>query len=193
MKHCSHKRKTIALLALDEVAGREAEELRSHLQSCEGCRRYFEEISTVTKKIATVEMSFEVEASEAFHREVMARVRGAESKTLRGIARGIGQNWRVVLPVTVSAGCAVLLLWVRIQAHVSNVMPKPIAPEATHVVAARAANANADVPPTLGNYQMAANQSLQTFDTLLNREAMKTIPAGPIYTVAELTMADGGQ
>ncbi|MGH7941084.1 MAG: hypothetical protein ACREFR_08450 [Limisphaerales bacterium] len=54
------------------------------------------------------------------------------------------------------------------------------------------ANPIAVVAPTLGNYQMAADQSLKKFDELLNREAKISEAAAPVYTASQLTMADAG-
>lgn len=189
MKPCSNRRKAIALLALDELDARDAGTLRSHFRSCEGCRQYFEEISVVTKRMTSVEMTYDVEASDAFHRKVMFRLRGKEAKSLWEIVRLVGKriHWRLGLPVT---AVLVIIIAIRVQVHVSNVAPKPIGRPAQIVAAA---DASAAVAPTLGNYQMAADQSLQKFDAFLNREATKTIPGGPVYRVSALTMADGAE
>lgn len=190
MKPCSNRRKPIALLALDELNGREARQLRSHIQSCEGCRHYWEEISAVTLKMAAVENTSEIEASDAFHRRVVARLREQESSRQRNIAGllGILLNWRVALPAT--AVCVVLIVGLHAQRQV-NVQPQASAPRPNHI--ALTANANADVPPTIGNYQMAADQSLQKFDELLNQEAKEPPPSVPTYIASTLTLADMSQ
>lgn len=190
MKPCSNRRNAIALLALDEVEGQEAEELRSHLQSCEGCRNYFREISAVTRKMADVEMTSDVETSEAFHRKVMSRLREQQSAGLWDVVKMVGRriDWRVGLPVT-----AVWILFIcAFYFHLApfKVAPGSIPPRPAQIAAP---DASANVAPTLGNYEMAANQSLQTFDELLNLEATKATSGARDYTVSELTMADGAE
>ncbi len=190
MRPCLRKRKAVVLLTLDELDAREAEALRSHLQSCEGCRNYFGEISATTKKLAARAMTSDVEASDAFHGRVMSRLCARESETVWEIARMAGRriNWRLGLPVA-----AILIVFVSGLFYQGglNVARKPIAPRPIQIVAAPAAGA--DVAPTLGNYEMAANESLQKFDAFLNQEATERLPAGPVYTESELRMADGAK
>jgi hypothetical protein len=178
----------IALLALNELEDRQAQDLRSHLQSCEGCRRYFEEISVVTEKMAAVENTSEIEASSAFHRKVVAQLHAQESPTGRKIAGMLGNllNWRLALPAT--AICVMLMIDARIQRQISNIPPQPRVPIPTHIV-----SADPDVPPTIGNYQMAADQSLQKFDELLNQEAKQGPPPIRAYTASTLTLVDVSQ
>src|SRR5262245_44771766 len=47
MKPCDENRQPIAWLVMGALDDESACELRSHLQTCEGCRAYFEEISHV--------------------------------------------------------------------------------------------------------------------------------------------------
>src|SRR5205823_5908678 len=56
MKPCSNKRKLVALLAADALNANEERELRDHLETCEGCRTYLQEISNVTQKLGSVEI-----------------------------------------------------------------------------------------------------------------------------------------
>ena len=190
MKPCSNRRKPIALLALNELDDQKAQPLRSHLQSCIGCRQYFEEISTVTGKMAAVESTSEIEASDAFHRSVVVRLRGQESagRKIMGLLGNL-LNWRVALPAT--AVCVVLIIGLRAQRQILNVQPQPPAPMQRQIVSAP--DATTGVPPTVGNYQMAADQSLQKFDELLNQEAKEPPPPVPTYTASTLTLADMSQ
>jgi anti-sigma factor RsiW len=193
MKPCSNRRKAIALLALDELDDPEAQELRSHVQSCEGCRHYLEEISAVTEKMAMVENNIEIEASDAFHRNVIARLRVEESAAGRKITGLLGNllNWRVALPATATAICVVLMIGLRAHRQMPNVQPHPPTPTPSRIVSAP--DVNTVVPPTIGNYQMAADQSLQKFDELLDQEAKQLPPPMPAYTASTLTLADMAQ
>lgn len=186
MKPCSDKRKLIALLALDELDARETQELKSHLQSCEGCRNYLEEISTVKEKLAVVECTSEIETSEAFHRNLVSRLRKEESAAGWGIASIFGGllSWRVALPV--AAVCVVLIIGLQVQRQAPGVRPQP--PTPNQIVSAP--DDIADVAPSIGNYQIAADESLQTFDELLNREAKMSLAPVPADKVSMPDLAD---
>ena len=63
MKPCFSKRKLIAWLALGELDARRAQDLRAHIRTCDGCRRYLEGISTVGERLAASKTEPEIEAS----------------------------------------------------------------------------------------------------------------------------------
>jgi anti-sigma factor RsiW len=191
MKPCSNRRKSITLLALEELDEREAQELRSHLQACEGCRQYLEEISAVMEKMAVAVNNSEIEASDAFHRNVVARLRAVESASGRNIAGLLGDllNWRVAVPA--AAICVVLVIGLCVQRQVSNVQTQQPGPRPAQSVSA--AEAKADVAPTIGNYQTAVDQSLQKFDELLDREAKQAPPPVPSYSASTFTLGDLGE
>jgi len=48
MKPCAQNRKLIVWLSLNVLDASQARQLRAHLETCEGCRRYLAEISNVT-------------------------------------------------------------------------------------------------------------------------------------------------
>src|SRR5437764_307613 len=158
MKPCSNKRKLIAWLALDALKARQARDLHAHLESCEGCRRYYEEISQVTETLTVSEIRPDVQASEFFHRKVVAKLRPEESASAWGSSvaylRGTILNWRVALPVVVTAAALLAALSLherrlQVSSHKNS-----------RVQSASAADWKTDLPPTIANYQMIANQSL---------------------------------
>ncbi len=187
MKPCSNNRKLIALLAIDELDACQARELRAHLQSCEGCRRYLDEMWDVTKKLAARETAVEIKTSESFHRKVVARLRAEEKvsvwETIKAIPAML--NLRVALPVL--AVVVALAVGLGIQHRQSSVVVSP--PPAPKPVASAPAAGIASAP-TIANYQIAVSQSLQTFDDLLTRQAKTPLPPAPIYTVSMLAVAD---
>ena len=75
MKACSKNRKLLAWLALGELDARRAGELRAHIQTCDGCRYYLEEVSAVTDRLATVDMTADMQASESFHGRLVTSLR----------------------------------------------------------------------------------------------------------------------
>jgi anti-sigma factor RsiW len=67
MKPCSRNRKLLAWLALGELDSHRAAALREHVESCDGCRRYLAEMSSVTDSLTVDEGTPEIQATEAFH------------------------------------------------------------------------------------------------------------------------------
>ncbi|HEY1788784.1 MAG TPA: hypothetical protein VGJ73_11535 [Verrucomicrobiae bacterium] len=143
----------------------------------------------MTEKLALEDSTHEIEASDAFHRTVVARLRAQESSQWRitGLPGNL-LNWRVVLPG--AAVCVALIIGLH-DRQMSDLPLRSSVPTPGRMVSTR--NADADVLPTIGNYQMAAEQSLQEFDDLLNREAKLPPPPAPSYRVSTLTLADVGQ
>jgi hypothetical protein len=185
MKPCSRNRNLIAWLALDELDVRKARELRTHLEDCEGCRRYLAEISNVTEKLGTVEIAPDVQTSESFHRRVVARLRAEKSRsvweTLAMQFRGTMLNWRFALPMIGAA--AALIAALTIYERRPGVASPPVKPDGKSV---SVADLKSDLPPTIANYQMVANESLDKLDELLTRQGDRNPSPVPIYTVANV-------
>src|SRR5690349_11877876 len=99
MKPCSNNRKPLALLAVDALSVSEEHELRAHLQTCESCRAYLQEISNVTQKLRAVELGSEIQTSEAFHQRVVRSLMAHESASVLAQLRAALSNWRVALPL----------------------------------------------------------------------------------------------
>src|SRR5712671_5738849 len=57
-KPCDRYRQSICLLASGTLADQEKAEAQTHLASCAGCRKYFDEIKAVTAPLANWERSF---------------------------------------------------------------------------------------------------------------------------------------
>lgn len=180
MKPCSNQRKRITLLALDELNFLEAKKLRLHLQACEGCRRYLEEISVVKESLSAGEAALDIATSESFHRKMLARLQAEEKVSLWESVKALPAvpGLRVALPVL--AVFVALAVGLGMQHRQSTVaIPPPPHP-----------NPMASTPaPTIANYQFAINQSMQAFDDLLNRQAKIPLPPAPVYTASMLTLA----
>jgi hypothetical protein len=183
MKQCSKNRKLIAWLALGALEARKAASLRDHLAGCEGCRRYWEEISNVTEGLAAAS-AFNLEASEFFHHRVAEKLKAVESSSvLENVAawfRGSMLNWRVVLPAT-----AVLVI-----ALFAIITPRPNPAVSPSVQVVSKSSTGSDMDPTLANYQIIANQSLEKLSELLIRQGSKPLPPVPVYTASSFEPAD---
>lgn len=180
MKPCSKNRKQLALLAVDALNATEQRELRAHLKTCEGCRSYLHEISNVTQKLSAVETRSHLQTSPEFHQRVTRSLRAQETPStwvLLGQVRRALSNWRIALPLAAAtAGVVALLLFAR----------QPTTP-VRNIAQANPPTVKTDLDPTISNYQMVANRSLEKLDELLNRQANHNHSHTPIYTASMTT------
>jgi len=188
MRPCSKNRKRIAWLALDALDVQEAKDLRAHLETCEGCRRYLEEISNLTERLIAAETEPDLQPSESFHQRVVGRLRAEESgsfsETVVAPLRAMLLNWRVVLPV-IGATAVVIAAWSVFERRPGVPLPAP-----TGAQAVLTPKVKHDLDPTISNYQMVANRSLEELDELLTRQGNRNPPPTPLYTASTLPRAN---
>ena len=186
MKPCAQNQKLIVWLTLNALDARQTRQLRAHLETCEGCRRYLAEISNVTERLAEQE-NLDIQASESFHRKVASRLRAAKPDSIGEILatyfRGTVLNWRVAFPAVAALVlvCVTIAIWPQPPKIVSS--PRPI------VRIALVSSADNDPAPTIANYQRVANQSLAELDALLTRQGNRPLPPMPIYTASSFGLA----
>jgi len=181
MKPCSNYCKRIAWLALGALDSREERELRAHLPTCPGCRNYLEEMSGVSEKLSACRISPDIHASESFHQKLGRRLKAQEAGSRWAV---LVPRWKIALPVVGAAAAVVtaLLLVVRPPAG-SSPSPAPMK-SATAMPPAKG-----DLPPTISNYRMIANRSLERLDELLTTEGNRNPPPAPVYTASSLSRA----
>jgi anti-sigma factor RsiW len=179
---CSRNRKPLAWLALGELDARRAGELRAHLETCDGCRRYLAEISAVTEKVAAAVMTPDVQATEAFHRGVVAKLRAEPSgsiwQTLAAPFIAARLDWRAALPAIGVAALVIVMLSTPVR------QPAAPAPAPAGAQAGLPPDIESDLPPTIANYQRIATRSLDELDELLTRQSKRNPPPTPIYTAS---------
>ncbi len=174
MKPCSRNRKSIAWLALNELDAPAASKLRAHLEQCDGCRQYWEELSNVTRRLVAAQPDSEIQAGESFYRQVDRRLRN-EQPTSMSDSLLAGIRWllkpRVWVPsLAFLAVTSIVVIAVR----TSPLISPPSGAEALPP-----ANRPGDMAPTIANYQMAASQSLDQLDELLTRQGNRPLPRVP--------------
>ena len=187
MKPCASNRKLIVWQTLNALDAPQTRQLRAHLESCAGCRRYLAEISNLTEGLVRVEMNPDIKASESFHRNVVHKLRAAKPDSRGEILAAFIQsrllNWRVAVPVGAALALIGLMLAFR-----------PTPPVATHQPEAPpvmlVSGADNDVTPTIAFYQRTADQSLEQLDALLTRQGKRALPAMPSYTAATRSLAN---
>jgi hypothetical protein len=183
MKLCLNKRKSIALLAANSLADREKRELKNHLDSCERCRAYFEEITSVTRKLQLTQSPTCEQPSEMFHRNLMGALVGAKRESAwadlwANIEAAL--NGRLVLPAAVAVALT-MTVWFAVAPRRSAPIPAPVA--FRNIAAPRP---KPDLQPTFANYEMALHQSVDKLDELLTEQGNRTAPPSPTYTAALL-------
>jgi hypothetical protein len=179
MKPCSRNRQLVTWLALDNLEIGQARELRAHLESCEGCRGYFEELSNVAERLATAAPGPDIQTSESFHQRVAGALRAGEStsawETVEAYLRGVRLGWRMAVPAI--AGAAVVIA--ALAAFVWRAGPSPQGLAGPQTVAGP--EFKKELPPTLANYLMVADHSLEKLDDLLTRQGNRNPPSAQTY------------
>ena len=187
MKPCAQNRKLIVWLASNALDARQTRQLQAHLETCEGCRRYLAEISSVTEKLVATEPSPDVQASEVFHQKLAGKLRVAKpdsmGEILAAYLRGTLLNWRVALPSV----AALVMIGVTVAIWRQSPVVSPSARAGIQTVSV--SDADNDLAPTIANYQRVANQSLDKLDVLLTRQGNRPLPSMPIYTASTLGLA----
>lgn len=182
MKPCGKYRKWIAWQVVDALDGPQAHHLKTHLESCPGCRTYLQELAQVTRGLNSVEVRHDASTSEQFHRRVNRALMAQPSRpagwSLTGFFRSPGLFWRAALPAFTALGLILLL------AHPTTRPLPPVLPANPSTAQPAVTQNSRPLAPTLANYQRVANRSLEDLDTLLNAQGNR-IPAAPqLYTAS---------
>src|SRR5664280_1469835 len=104
MRPCLKYQKRIAWMALEALNQPEAGRVREHLQSCAGCRAYFEELTQIKVKLTDAGTDpQETPSTEAFHRKLAARLEKEKPQTgvgeLLASFRALLPAWRAAIPL----------------------------------------------------------------------------------------------
>lgn len=178
-------------MAVNAIEGEPARELRSHLESCRGCRQYLAEISNVGERIGGAEVETGIEASPAFHRKVAAALRRQEARPEKfaTILRALLSGWRAGVAVSLVLFTTAATLMLRLAQH----QPPTSMPGDNPIEAAVSSGPPTDVEPTISNYSAIADRSFEQFDELLTQQANKHFTHYPVYTaggVSDATLAE---
>lgn len=173
MKPCRENRKLISLLVSGCLDARDAAGLHAHLATCQECRRYLEKTSRTRDRLVSTRATEDISASELLHRRIMSRLRAQPSEPpwSRGVEALVRScfGWRVALPL------ALVLLAVIWTVAVRTSKPSP--PSASALV-------DDSLAPTLANYQMVADGSLDRLDQLITMQSQQNPPPAVVYTAS---------
>ena len=196
--------------ALDDQRARD---LRVHIETCEGCRGYLSQLAAVTEKLAAIEVGSEIEASESFHQKLAGRLRAEESMSFWESAtahfRAVFPGRRVAWTATAASAVAVAALFISLAHHgvfksaeysdqrdendpslAHRRFSGPAQSAAKVAPGPDADRIQGDLAPTIANYQMVANRSLEQFDDLLTRQGNRNPPSLPVYTASTFVAAN---
>jgi len=204
MKSCSQNRKLIAWLAVDALDRQQERALRAHVETCAECRRYLDQVSHVTNRLSAVEIRSDIQSSESFHQRVVGGLPAQKSGSRgRGALLNSWDKMRVLFSVAEagsrSVGSRVMgtLVWPVLGASALAIaawaifLQRPNVP-LPHSMGGQSrliAPAESDFEPTISNYQMVANRSLDKLDELLTRQANSNPSPVTIYTLTTLSRA----
>ena len=145
----------------------------------------------MTRALKEAQTRTELDASESFHRKVARAIRAQESWSLREAVaapfRGTPLKWRATLPVLGAMALAMVVLSVLVSRVRTGSIPSPATSPARGV---SASGLNSELPPTLANYRLVANRSLENLDELLTRQANRKRSPVPIYRASTFALAD---
>ncbi len=167
MKPCRKNRRPIAWLVLGELPEDEARRLNQHFETCPGCRGYWRELADIGEAHSRGAGSLEViKPSPEFHSRwlgaIVARREGGQA--VPGF-RWWRPGWSVARLDLIPAACVLVglgtmaLVYFRPTTGPSESAPAPAAAPSTADAGGR--------PPSLGEYRMALNRSLDSLDRLL--------------------------
>ena len=186
MKPCAGNQKLIAWLAANALDAPRAQALRRHLQTCEGCRGYLDEMSAITRNLAAAQPSPEMQASETFHQKLAGTLRATTPNSPWSVASAWLRRWnRLAAPIAMATALVTIALVSGLWRHPAG--PGPDLPETGP---RPATGLNAELPPTLANYQRAARQSLEKLDELLTEQGNQNPSRTPVYTASMLPHRD---
>jgi anti-sigma factor RsiW len=187
MSCCEKNRERLTWLALNSLEAGEAAELRTHLETCPECQRYFKEMANVTDNLKRSSPAIsELEASNEFHRRLKHRITTEQPswilERLHSLLHSLKMNWRWIAP---AMGMALVIMAVLL----------PMKPANELKLAARTAKPVVSNPPlksepasTLGSYRLLANRSLDALDAKLTSEAETS--SSSAYAAPTPRMAD---
>jgi hypothetical protein len=186
MKPCRKNRKPIVWLVMEALEEPAATALSVHLETCEGCRGYRDEILSVTQQVRSIETLAQPSLDYAYRKSPVQRPAARRSSSFTLIRDGLrtSAGRRFAVPLF----CAFAIIVFLVAVYVRH-------PADSHSFAqlqvTKLPNPPTDLSPSIANYHTIANESLDQFDDLLTRQAKHASPPPKPFTVGTLAQLDG--
>jgi hypothetical protein len=160
MKACRKNRKNITWLVMDALSPENAAGLVTHIDRCEGCRLYRDEILSIKQRVHALQ---DLTPESPLDSEMLAVPRLAQTNPPKRAPR-LAFAWTVAGAVT----CLVALVFVRM----SSLDHSPSVQTNSHNAGQPAASvASRDLLPSFATYRTIGNQSLDRLDQLLTLQS----------------------
>jgi hypothetical protein len=160
MKACRKNRKNIAWLVMDELSRDEAAGLVTHIDRCEGCRVYRDQILSVKKRVHALQ---DLTPESSLDSEILAMPRPAQTNPPNRAPR-LAFAWCLVGAVT----CVLALVSILM----SSLNHSPSVQRNSHHSGQPAPRVSSrDLLPTFATYRTIGNQSLDRLDQLLTQQS----------------------
>ena len=181
MNPCREHQESMALLAAGALSTEDAALAHAHLQTCDACRAYWQEMASVTELLGTAAVGPEnVEASPALHRRVMKSIASEiDSPWWSGFVAQIRAGaWNLAAGGVMTVALVLMVVW----------FSRPrTAPIPMPVQTVKSIPARPDFEPTFANYQTVANRSLEKLDELMTAQGIRSLPPALVGKGAGLT------
>jgi hypothetical protein len=180
MKRCALRRKEMVLFASDTRAGQLPSELEEHIVQCPACRNYWKEIKTLCALCGSAAKDSSAPDDGHFHHQWMNRIRELEitrSQPRGPFARLASWSLRAAMVALVGAVGGIFLFY------------RPTVPRARDAYSLEDSRTERRSASTLLNYQLAAGESAEALDALMELQSRKSSAYQPIFTV--LTRREG--
>lgn len=185
MNPCAKNKRRIAWMAsgvLDEI---EAQTLRQHLETCPGCRSYWQSMSEISERLVKASGSPQAEPAKSFHGRVAHKIQQLERATpflswMSAVQRLLPPRRLAAVSAVVMIGTATLIWFQNSRRDKQPSLPRK------QIITVHLTSPPAAPPPTLALYRRAAETSFETLDALLTREAARNASVFETFTVSSL-------
>jgi hypothetical protein len=194
MKPCSRNKRRITWLVAGALDNQQVQHLQLHLESCPGCRQYFQEISGIFQRRAgSIRPPRLVQGGNSFRCGLDDRILASEDHSALTYWREKLREWRRPWSLTAAVICAASAILLAVSytspSHHELVSPQIASPKQNTSTPPLID----DSDPTICNYLLAVNKSFDAFNALLAEEGERRATATDRYSSPEAKMLKRGE
>ncbi|HEV2211041.1 MAG TPA: hypothetical protein VG167_19890 [Verrucomicrobiae bacterium] len=148
------------------------------MKGCQGCASYYRQMCQVSDGLLAAANEPAIDAPVALHSRMVQALRSLENARQRNWLEEFMPWSRCGVAVVTLAVLLGIVTLVFVTSSHPSITARPPTPAAGH--------AKTDLAPTISNYQMIANQSVEDLDELLTRQANLRRASAPSYTASSV-------